>query len=262
MVAWLKKLEAEGRASDIKYGSASYTMTIVSGLIEGNIPYIHISDFNLYDIMSFVEKGYNNPDLLVTYEAYESFKKNVLELEDVKGVIIDVRENRGGYLNDNFYLLGLLTDQPVQLGWSRHKCGLGRFDYSPWIPHTFSPGPEHRAIDGPVVIITDLYSASMAEMSALIVKAMPNGCVIGERTFGAHGVIAGDFEATFSGTFGNTNGNHYAYLSTRIVKDINGNILEGIGVTPDIEMSYAQGTFKDGEDSWLSRAVDYIKTGK
>ena len=50
--------------------------------------------------------------------------------------------------------------------------------------------------------------------------------------------------------------------STRIVKDINGNILEGIGVTPDIEMSYAQGTFKDGEDSWLSRAVDYIKTGK
>lgn len=262
MVAWLKKLEAEGRASDIKYGSASYTMTIVSGLIEGNIPYIHISDFNLYDIMSFVEKGYNNPDLLVTYEAYESFKKNVLELEDVKGVIIDVRENRGGYLNDNFYLLGLLTDQPVQMGWSRHKCGLGRFDYSPWIPHTFSPGPEHRAIDGPVVIITDLYSASMAEMSALIVKAMPNGCVIGERTFGAHGVIAGDFEATFSGTFGNTNGNHYAYLSTRIVKDINGNILEGIGVTPDIEMSYAQGTFKDGEDSWLSRAVDYIKTGK
>ena len=262
MVAWLKKLEAEGRASDIKYGSASYMMTIVSGLIEGNIPYLHISDFNLHDLMSYVEQGYEDPEIIATYEAYESFKNNVLKLEDVKGVIIDVRENGGGYLNDSFYLLGMLTDQPVQMGWSRHKCGLGRFDYSPWIPHTFSPGPEHRAIDGPVVIIADLYSASMAEISTLIVKAMPNGCFIGERTFGAHGVINGDFEATFSGTFGNTNGNHYAYLSTRIVKDLNGNILEGIGVTPDIEMSYAQGTFKDGEDSWLSRAVDYIKTGK
>ena len=262
MVAWLKKLEAEGRASDIKYGSASYTMTIVSGLIEGNIPYIHISDFSLYDLMSYVEQGYEDPDIIATYEAYESFKNNVLKLEDVKGVIIDVRENGGGYLNDSFYLLGMLTDQPVQMGWSRHKCGLGRFDYSPWIPHTFSPGPEHRAIDGPVVIIADLYSASMAEISTLIVKEMPNGCFIGERTFGAHGVINGDFEATFSGTFGNTNGNHYAYLSTRIVKDLNGNILEGIGVTPDIEMSYAQGTFKDGEDSWLSRAVEYIHTGK
>ena len=262
MVAWLKKLEAEGRASDIKYGSASYMMTIVSGLIEGNIPYIHISDFSLYDLMSYVEQGYEDPEIIATYEAYESFKNNVLKLEDVKGVIIDVRENGGGYLNDSFYLLGMLTDQPVQMGWSRHKCGLGRFDYSPWIPHTFSPGPEHRAIDGPVVIIADLYSASMAEISTLIVKEMPNGCFIGERTFGAHGVINGDFEANYSGTFGNANGNHYAYLSTRIVKDLNGNILEGIGVTPDIEMSYAQGTFKDGEDSWLSRAVDYIKTGK
>lgn len=262
MVAWLKKLEAEGRASDIKYGSASYTMTIVSGLIEGNIPYIHISDFGLYDLMSYVEQGYKDPEIIATYEAYESFKNNVLELEDVKGVIIDVRENGGGYLNDSFYLLGMLTDQPVQMGWSRHKCGLGRFDYSPWIPHNFSPGPEHRAIDGPVVIIADLYSASMAEISTLIVKAMPNGCFIGERTFGAHGVINGDFEANYSGTFGNTNGNHYAYLSTRIVKDLNGNILEGIGVTPDIEMSYAQGTFRDGEDSWLSRAVEYIHTGK
>lgn len=262
MVAWLKKLEAEGRASDIKYGSASYTMTIVSGLIEGNIPYIHISDFGLYDLMSYVEQGYKDPEIIATYEAYESFKNNVLELEDVKGVIIDVRENGGGYLNDSFYLLGMLTDQPVQMGWSRHKCGLGRFDYSPWIPHNFSPGPEHRAIDGPVVIIADLYSASMAEISTLIVKEMPNGCFIGERTFGAHGVINGDFEANYSGTFGNTNGNHYAYLSTRIVKDLNGNILEGIGVTPDIEMSYAQGTFKDGEDSWLSRAVEYIHTGK
>ena len=58
MVAWLKKLEAEGRASDIKYGSASYTMTIVSGLIEGNIPYIHISDFSLTALMSYVEQGY------------------------------------------------------------------------------------------------------------------------------------------------------------------------------------------------------------
>lgn len=262
MVAWLKKLEAEGKASDIKYGSVSYLMTIVSGLIEGSIPYIHISDFSLSELKSYIEDGNKSSNVIATYEAYESFKKNVLELEEVKGVIIDVRENGGGYLNDNFYLLGMLTDQPVQMGWSRHKCGLGRFDYSPWIPHNFSPGPEHRAIDGPVVIIADLNSVSMAEISTLIVKAMPNGCFIGERTFGAHGVINGDFEATFSGTFGNNGGNHFAYLSTRIVKDLNGNILEGIGVTPDIEMSYAHGTFKDGEDSWLSRAVEYINTGK
>ena len=47
-----------------------------------------------------------------------------------------------------------------------------------------------------------------------------------------------------------------------MVKDFNGDILEGTGVVPDIEMSYAEGTFKNGEDSWLTRAVEYINTGK
>ncbi|MGM9791466.1 MAG: hypothetical protein ACI3Y4_03580 [Candidatus Cryptobacteroides sp.] len=35
----------------------------------------------------------------------------------------------------------------------------------------------------------------------------------------------------------------------------------GIGVYPDIEMSFAEGSFKDGEDTWLTRAVEYIHNG-
>lgn len=262
MVAWLRKLESEGRAADIKYGSVEDVITVVSGLIDGDIPYIHISDFSLTQLMELAQQDGASQDVLDAWGAYVSFKKNVLELDKVKGVIVDVRENGGGYLNDEFYLLGLLFDKPVQMGWSRHKSGLGRYDYSPWIPHIFSPGPEHRAIAGPVVIVADLYSCSMAEISTMIVKAMPNGCFIGERTFGAHGVISSDFEEYYSGGFGDAGGNHYAYLSTRVVKDFNGDILEGTGVVPDIEMSYAEGTFKNGEDSWLTRAVEYINTGK
>lgn len=258
MVAWLRKMEAEGRATDIKYGSVTGEITIVSGLIDGNIPYIHISDFSLTSLFEEAKQEYTTSDVKETMEAYESFKDNVLNLPEVKGVIVDVRENGGGFLNDQFYLLGLLIDEPVQMGWSRHKTGLGRYDYSPWIPHVFSPGPEHRKVEGPVVIISDLYSVSMSEISTMMVKAMPNGCFIGERTFGGHGVINGDFEEHYSGTFGDRNGNHYAYLSTRIVKDYNGDILEGIGVTPDIEMPYSADDFKDGKDSWLSRAVEYI----
>ena len=268
MVGWLKKMEEAGRASDIKYGSVTDVITVISALIDGNIPYIHISSFNLSELLEQYDSGkeYGNQeqDVIDTYNAYDSFRQNVLNLPEVKGVIVDVRENGGGYLNDEFYLLGLLIDEPVQMGWSRFKMGLGRYDYSPWIPHIFSPGPEHRKVDGPVVILSDLYSVSMSEITTMIVKAMPNGCFIGERTFGGHGVIQGDFEEYYSGSFGDQEGNHYAYLSTRMVKFINGEILEGVGVTPDIEMPfpYAEDDFKDGNDSWLSRAVEYIETGR
>lgn len=264
MVAWLRRLEAEGRATDINYGSCTgnFSLTIVSGLIDGNIPYLHISDFNLTNLFDALDNGNPSVDQLETYRAYESFKNNVLELDEVKGVIIDLRENGGGYYNDEFYLLGLLIDQPVQMGWNRYKSGLGRFDYSPWVPIIFSPGPEHRAIDGPVVIVSDLYSISMSEISVLMAKAMPNGCIIGERTYGAHGTIDPDFESSYSGSFGDREGNHYGYLSTRVVKANNGEILESIGVTPDIELDFTQGKFKNGEDTWLDRSVEYINTGR
>lgn len=265
MVAWLRKLESEGRATDIKYGSTLLDMsalTVVSGLIDGNIPYLHISDFLLSSL--FLLAAENNPSKAVmdTYEAYESFKNNVLELDEVKGVIIDLRENGGGYYNDEFYLASLLLDRPVQMGWCRYKSGLGRYDYSPWIPLVFSPAQQHRAIDGPLVVVSDIYSVSMAEITTMLVKSMPNGCFIGERTFGGHGILSPDFENYYSGTFGKLDGNHYAYLSTHTVKDYNGNILEGRRVTPDIEMDYYQGTFSDGEDTWLERAVEYINTGR
>lgn len=261
MVSWLKKLEAQGRATDVKYGSVENVVTVVSGLVDGCIPYIHISDFKLTSLLELAQNDYATQDVKDTFGAYESFKKNVLELDEIKGVIIDLRENGGGHLNDEFYLLGLLIDKPVQMGWSREKSGLGRFDYSPWMPHTFYPGPEHRAVEGPVVVVSDLYSVSMSEITTMLVKAMPNGCFIGERTFGGHGVISDDFEADYAGTFGERGANHYGYLSSRVVKDYNGDLLEGIGVIPDIEMRFAEGTFKGGEDSWLTRAVEYIHNG-
>ncbi|MGN0190397.1 MAG: S41 family peptidase [Candidatus Cryptobacteroides sp.] len=260
MVSWLLKKKAEGRATEVHYGSTGY-ITVVSGLIDGNIPYIHISSFELGTLLNDASSATPSQSIRDCYEAYVTFKDNVLKLDGIKGVIIDLRENGGGYLNDEFYLLGLLIDEPVQAGWSRYKTGLGRYDYSTWVPHIFSPGPEHRGIDAPVVLVCDLYSVSMSEITTMLVKAMPNGCVLGERTYGGHGVISSDFEATYSGTFGSTSGNHYGYISTRTVKDFNGDILEGIGITPDIELNYADGVFKDGEDTWLERAVQYINEG-
>ncbi|MGN0191535.1 MAG: hypothetical protein ACI39U_07770 [Candidatus Cryptobacteroides sp.] len=126
MVAWLKKLEAQGRATDVKYGNVEDVVTVVPGLVDGCIPYIHISDFQLTRLLELAQDDYASQDVEDTFAAYESFKKNVLELYGVKGVIIDLRENGDGYLTDEFYLLGLLIDKPVQMGWSREKSGLCR----------------------------------------------------------------------------------------------------------------------------------------
>ena len=53
-----------------------------------------------------------------------------------------------------------------------------------------------------------------------------------------------------------------AYTTMTMLKDIEGNIYEGVGIPPTIESPYDAASFDQGIDSQLERAIEYIKTGK
>ncbi|MBO8432385.1 MAG: hypothetical protein IAB08_03710, partial [Bacteroidetes bacterium] len=53
-----------------------------------------------------------------------------------------------------------------------------------------------------------------------------------------------------------------AYTTMTMLKDIEGNIYEGVGIPPTIEFPYDAASFDQGIDSQLERAIEYIKTGK
>ncbi len=202
--------------------------------------------------------------------------------KDLKGIILDNRGNRGGYINDLNYVVAPFLKNEMSLGHTRHKEGLGRYDYSPWVPYIVKNGdvPYHQIksnypaapidsigdIDVPIVVLADINSVSMGEMTTQAIKQMPNGCFIGERTFGGHGELHGSvFEQDYGGSFGDGQLKsiaHYVYTSNNVVRDADGKITEGIGYTPTYEVRYDEAQMRAGTDVQLNAALNYIRTGK
>lgn len=241
-------------------------MELYSYCIDNNIVYLRLSSFRLL-------ANLGNEDILNTLA---NFFDLVDEVQDLKGIVIDTRCNGGGYLSDMYFLLSSLTTKEVTFGYTRTKNGMGRYDYTPWAPMTLHPirqadesikediielcGIERNIENIPIVALVDIWSVSMGEITPMAVCALPNGIVIGERTFGGHGPLNGNLNDNYAGAFDNKA--FSVYTSTSMTKRLDGKVYEGIGVIPDIEALYDEEEFAKGNDTQLERAIQYINTVK
>ena len=161
--------------------------------------------------------------------------------EQLAGIILDNRCNRGGYQDDLDYLVGSYLNQKTEIFKTRYKEGPGRYEHSPWTSYYQSPITRyHRDITAeniPYVVLCDINSVSMGEIEPMIIKAvLPTAHTIGERTHGGTGPLqpANCIDLNYGGPFGasNLSEGHYVYTST-FEAQISGKVWEGIGHTPD-----------------------------
>ena len=122
-------------------------------------------------------------------------------------------------------------------------------------------------------------SVSCAELATMLIKALPNGTFIGERTYGAiGGLYSGGstniyHDLFYSGCFGDyeyfengpdpyrDNFSYYVYTSTFHMVDNTYGDVEGVGVQPDIEIRFNLNRLDDGTDNQLDRAIRFIRVG-
>ncbi len=111
---------------------------------------------------------------------YKSTTRDVQKLlselmaEDVNGVIIDLRENGGGSLDEANTMLGLFIDQgPV--------VQIRPASARPYIRGKPRSGPYY---DGPLAVVTNRLSASASEIFAGAIQDYQRGLIIGDQTFG------------------------------------------------------------------------------
>lgn len=242
------------------YWNESDSLLVCSCCIDNSIAYLRLSSFSLIEHLG--EK-----ELQETMENYYDLINN---LEGLKGIIIDTRCNGGGYLNDLYYILNPLIKEKFTFGYSRSKNGMGRLDYTPWSPITLYPieldeEDEDQGSwitrdlkDTPIVSLVDIFSISMGEVTAMAISEMPNGYVVGERTFGAHGPLDADFNSSYTGTFSNSA--FSVKTSTSMIKRLDGKSYEEIGIIPDVEALYNEAEFKKGNDTQLEVAVQLINS--
>lgn len=177
----------------------------------------------------------NIPDFYFDYEAkrngdpnYASTTRDVSRiLEELKGagvegIIIDLRNNGGGFLNEAIDLTGLFIEEgPVV----QVRDMTGRiFHERDTDPRVF--------YDGPLVVLVNRFSASASEIFAAAIQDYGRGIVLGSQTFG-------------KGTVQNIerlkkyfprSSEKLGQLKLTVAKfyRINGGSTQHVGVTPDI----------------------------
>jgi carboxyl-terminal processing protease len=226
--------------------------TAVTGTIKGSILYLYFSSFAL-------SQASTNTGPVFNY-----FFSKLRGYGQFKGIVIDVRGNGGGEIEDLDYLVGQMVTSQYTFGYTRYKNGVNRLDYTPWAPAVVKPwtgGSVNVTI--PIVVLADHLSVSMSEITTMAIKSLPNGKFIGTRTWGANGPLTssvyfdgGQFTIG-TATFG-SGGYMFVYTSSSMFKYLNGDIYEGVGVPPDIYARETNAAYLNGDDLVLDAAIKYI----
>ena len=278
LVAENRYLEIPGLIPSNTFGERAVSVKYAH--FKDNIAYFYFSDFYLTPYLDdeAFQKIFGQVDATTKQfaqavsQAWQAWFDKVQGLHasgQLKAVIIDLRGNSGGMLKDFQYVLGsMLPSGGFEVSLSRYKRGVGRYDYSPLSPFKIPTLEKaHETITEPIVILTNCCSVSMSEMTSLSCRQLPNGTLIGKRTHGGLCSLQPDpsgYYQNYSGIIGERGETPvWLYIPQMVTMTKDGQILEGVGLTPDIDVDFditlSQTT---GRDSQLERALQFCTTGK
>jgi len=188
----------------------------------GNIGYWHIDAIG--------------ENMLVIDEILDAF-------ESADGLVVDMRHNRGGDFTYAFSEFGRLTDEEHLVFKSKTKNGKGPDDYTDW--HDWRIYPAGPYFAKPIVLITDRYTISAGERTAMAFKCLPNVTHVGDTTNGA-----------FATKIAKELANDWFYsIVTQKILFRDGLSYEGIGLIPDIYSKNTLEEIQGGQDKTLERAI-------
>src|ERR1051325_4182160 len=157
-------------------------------------------------------------------------------------LIIDLRDNPGGYIKALEQLAGYFFDKDVQIAERK-----GRKKMEPMVAQAH----KDRKFNGKIVVLVDSESASCSELFARLMQLEKRGVVIGDVTAGAvmqssvHNLRYGGLTSIFYG----------ASITNADVIMSDGKSLERVGVIPDELLLPTAADLAQGRDPMLARAA-------
>lgn len=191
----------------------------------------------------------------VCYIYYSSFSDNfnnsnmsyIFDLcKDCKGMIIDVRDNGGGYVTNAELLASYFFTEKTLIGYVMHKSGNGHSDFSEPVAVYVIPN-EKLQWKRKVVILTNRMSYSATNDFANMMKYAPNATIIGDQTGGGGGL-------PFSSELPN---GWMVRFSTSPMLNAEKQHIEW-GISPDIKVDMDSVDKANGFDTIIQKAVQEI----
>jgi hypothetical protein len=256
-----------------------YLGNMMNELKDGHVNLI--SEFNVsrYDITMLgpqninyrlVKENYLGTDMYITgpfqhnfiangqvgYIRYASFSDNFTDEQfvfilnrysDTRGLIIDIRQNGGGYGHNITKLLSHLihSDQPIYT--SAIKSGPDHNDFSEAVPLYSTPYDTTLKYSNPVAVLIDRGSYSATSVFALATLSVDNIFLVGDTTGGGLGMPNGGQLP---------NGWTYRFSITRTLT-ANGVNYEN-GIPPTIHSLLDAGDVARGWDTVIETALDTL----
>ena len=218
------QLPPSDRLTVASIGSAKRYVLLESSRLVDGIGYIHFTNF-----IGAVQKR-----VLAAVEG----------LKDTRGLIIDLRGNSGGETEVGMALASMLVEKETQLAIMRTRDGDDYYDKAK---------PRKDGYRGAVVILLDEESASESEDMTAGLQEAGRAIVIGRQSRGVN------MDATYQELPLPSVGLLYPTGYPRTPK---GQIIEGRGVIPDIEVHLTRSELVRGRDAQLEAALDHLRSKK
>lgn len=205
--------------------------------IAGGLRYTLLSDSIGYLYYGSFSSGFSSANLREMF-AY---------LKDVKGIIVDVRDNGGGSLDAAFALAQRFINAEKRVLISQEKTGPGSDDFGNTVNYTLAP-PEAPHFEGPVMLLTNRKCFSATNTFVAILRNFSNVTQIGDRTGGGGGLPI-DSELP--------NGWRYRFSATASFLPNGFNIEQGIA--PEIRMDMDTTALLQGKDNIIEEAIRQLQ---
>lgn len=199
---------------------------IESEVLENSIGYINISSFCENCSSKFKEN-------------YENLKK-----QNIKSLIIDLRNNGGGIVDETLEILDYILDKDSVMLITANKKGEEEIEKAKKKP----------TIEMPIVVLVNENTASSSEIFAAALKENNKAKIIGTKTYGK-GVIQESITLSDGSGIKITTEEYYTPNRNKINK---------IGITPDIEVELGEKNnnikeISKDQDTQLKKAIETLK---
>lgn len=164
---------------------------------------------------------------------------------DCKGLIIDVRNNGGGSIENAYLLAAPFFTENQTIGYWQHKTGTGHTDFSTLEPMTLDASLSHYKWDKPVVVLCNRHSYSATNLFVSMMRYADHSTIVGGISGGGGGMpMSYELPCGWMVRFSSVR----MYDKTK--RDIEA------GIAPDILVTM-QSTYKD---DIIEKAIEVIHT--
>ena len=214
------KLEYDIERDKVEVPTVEYEM------LENNVGYIQITEFAEPTETQFTEAV------------------NALQAQGMQAMIVDLRDNPGGYLSAVTEILDDILPEGITV-YTEDKYGKRQ---------NYTSDDEHR-IEIPMAVLINENSASAAEIFAGAIKDYNYGTLIGTKSFGK-GIVQ---------TVKQLKDGSAIKLTTAKYYTPNGNYIHEVGIEPDVELEYeytgdTNEDYDKSQDNQIQKALEILES--